>query len=253
MSKNDNSDFSFGAIFGVLLGIALSAIVWTLPLPIASDSNWIKDYQTLIGGVFALVAAAVSIHFINIQVKQAEFFRQDEIERERFAARPLLSFELVKLLEYSETCFRELRSVHEKLIVSGKNEVELPLSVKTPALPDAVFEPLRQHLKFATPSAILVVSKLLRKLQIQHSRYRNLVTPNEHSVSESITNIHVYMADALEISTLSSRLFAYSRSEIEEVESKILKGDIFQAGTLAVDFDSQDPFVLFILNRYLDN
>jgi hypothetical protein len=250
MVRKSNSDFNFGGLFGGLIGFAIASLIWTLPLPFAK--NWIDQYQSLLTGILALFVGAASIYALNIQIQQAETFKQDELERERRSVRPLLSFLLVKILDYSQSCFVQLRQIESQIVASGQQEFSLPVKIDFPILPDETFDSLHLNLKFGSISAISVISKLLIKLQIQNSRYRNLIQPEPHQNSDSLLNLHVYMADVLEVSTLCSRLFPYARNELNEVETAIEWGHLFQAGTLAVDFASQDPFVLYIINRYRD-
>lgn len=251
MAKQDNSDFSFGAVFGGLLGVALATLLWTLPLQ--GSPNWISEYQTLVTGIFALASAAASVLFLNHQMRQAALFESIRADREHRSARPLLAFVLVKLLAYSESCFRELRRLETEVVNSGKNKFDLPVVLDVPNLPDDTFNSLQLNLKFGSESAISVISKLLTKLQIQNSRYRSLIKPDEDMLSESLKNLHVYMVDALEISTLCYRLFPYARGELDQVEMQIKSGNLFEAGGLITAYESQEPFVMYLLNHYRDN
>ena len=248
MARKANTDFNFGWLFGGMLGFSLAALIWTLPLQ--SEKSWIDEYQTLLTGILALFVGAASIYALNTQLHQAEVFKKEELEREQRSVRPLLSFFLVKILSYSQTCFMQLRILERQVVASEENEINLPVNIVFQKLPDDAFESLQLNLKFGSASAIKVISMLLIKLQIQNSRYRNLIEPDNHQESDSLQNLHVYMADALEISTLCTRLLPYARNELDEVDSIINFGHLFQVGTLAIDFDSQDPFVLYIMNHY---
>ena len=251
MEKFENKEFDFGATFGALLGFVVATLVWTLPLP--TKNSWIYDYQTLVAGLFALVAGAVSIISLNAQMRQAEKFKRDELESERRSSQPLLSFTLVEILDYSRNCFEHLRKFEVQVLASGKSSFILPVQIDVPSFPYDTFSSLQLNLKFGSPSAIVVISKLLLKMQIQNSRYHNLVNPDVDLTDDSLLNLHCYMVDALEISTLCSRLFPYARDEVQEIDTHILKEHLVHAGTLAVNFESQDRFMLHILNHYVES
>jgi hypothetical protein len=251
MATRGDSDFSFGAVFGGLLGFALATCLWTLPSK--GFPNWVSEYQTLITGVIALGAAATSVFVLSRQMRQAELFENTKVDRESRSARPLLVFVLVKLLHYSELCFRELRKLEEKVISSGEADFDLPLDLVVPSLPEDTFSSLQLNLKFGSKSAISAITKLLVKLQIQNSRFCGLVYSNDEMPSYHLSNLHVYMADALVICTLCNRLFPYARGEIDEVEVAIKSEHLIQAGGLFTIYESQEPFLLYLLNRYNDN
>lgn len=52
--------------------------------------RWLYDWQTLISGVLAIVAALASIWMLHRQISQAETFRRDELSRRHAAARVAL-------------------------------------------------------------------------------------------------------------------------------------------------------------------
>jgi hypothetical protein len=251
MATGSDSDFSFGAIFGGLLGFALATCIWTLPL--TDFPKWIAEFQTLISGVMALGAAATTVFFLSRQMRQVELFERKMEDRENRSARPLLAFVLVKLLNYSESCFQQLRKLEEKVVSSGEDDFDLPLNLAIPSLPADTFSTLQMNLKFGSESAISAVTKLLIKLQIQNSRFRGLAETNDDIPSDHLSNLHVYMADALSISLLCNRLFPYARGEIDEVEVAIKGEHLFQAGGSFTHFESQEPFLMYLLDKYKDN
>ena len=251
MSSSKNSDFSFGAIFGLLLGFSLSTLVWTLPLPQIKTDNWIYQYQTLIAGVIALVAAAVSFWMIYQQILQARKFAEEENDREQRAARPILSFVMVSLLNYSQHCYKVLRLSYRDLIPNSNGFVPYPrLDGEIPNVPAGVFEAIKENLKYGTPSAISVLSRLLSKLQIQNSRMLQLKDNESKDEFHSLRELHVYAADSLELITYCVRMFAYSRSEIDEVDTEINSGHLIHAAVETEIFASQDPLMLYLLQRY---
>jgi hypothetical protein len=251
MAADSDPDFSFGAIFGGLLGFALATCLWTLPLK--DFSSWIYEFQTLISGVMALGAAATTVFFLSRQMHQVELFERKMVDRESRSARPLLAFVLVKLLDYSESCFQQLRKLEEKIVSSGEADFDLPLNLTIPSLPDDTFSTLQMNLKFGSESAISMVTKLLIKLQIQNSRFREFAEKNDDLPSGHLSNLHAYMADALAISLLCNRLFPYARGELDEVEVAIKGEHLFQAGGFFTHFKSQEPFLMYLLDKYRDN
>lgn len=242
-------DFSFGAIFGALLGICFTTLFLTVPLQI--KCNWIYDYQTLIAGVFALLAGAISILALSRQIQQAEQFKKEELERELRAARPMLAFVIVPLLGYAEACYKILRDSYVDLVPNTNGFVTYPkINAEIPPIPADVFGGLIENLKFGTPSAVSVLSNILTKLQIQNSRLVQLRTNEYSSTSHSLKQLHVYTTDSLELISLCTRMFAYSRGEIDEVETDIKKGHLIQSAFGSESFLSQDPLMLYLIDSY---
>ncbi len=251
MSSPEKSEFEFGTIFGVLLGISFAALVWTFPLPLYGKQNWIDEYQTIITGIIALIIGAASVFALSRQFRQAEAFRRDEWAREMRAARPTLAFELVQLLRYSENCYSLLRKGYRDLTLDRHGMVQYPkFENEIPLIPQDAFATLKDNLKFGTPTAVAVISNIISKLQIQNSRLHALAANSEGDDKYSLSELHVYSVDSLELIALSVRMFPYSRGEIDDVEIPIRRGHLIQAATGTEQFLSQDPLMLYLIRKY---
>lgn len=51
---------------------------------------WVYDWQTLVSGLLAVVAAAVSVYFLNKQIRQAEQHEKERLARRLVAERGVM-------------------------------------------------------------------------------------------------------------------------------------------------------------------
>jgi hypothetical protein len=216
-----NPDFDLGALMGAILGFSLSAAL--LSSPWFREVDWFYRYQTFFAGVLAVLGAVATTYVVMRQVAQTREIEVETLRREERSARPLLAFVLVHIQHYSLDCFRKLRSLEREVVERRGEDLEIPRQLDLPSLPTETFGSLQLNLKYGTTSAIAVISMLLSKLQVQHSRIRTIVVPEGDRSSIDLRSLHVYMADAAEIASLSTRLYAYSRGQLDEVDTQLKK------------------------------
>lgn len=209
--------------------------------------RWLEDYQTLIAGLAALLAARWSVRAILLQIKKddravrAQMMQVERIEKERKAAkhtavRATLPLSLSALCNYAQTCGFHLHS----LLQSCQDEV-LPSSAQVPEfppLPDGAIATIKELIEFSHPPLVRTLSQLSAKLQIQSSRLRGL--KRDLGVKTNINQLWLETCtlDAIEIYARCSALFDYARFHTEEPPPDLTVLDVSRAIHNAGIFDN---------------
>jgi hypothetical protein len=200
--------------------------------------RWLEDYQTLIAGLAALLAARWSVRAILLQIKKddravrAQMMQVERIESERkiarhTAVRATLSLSLSALCNYAQNCGLLLHG----LLLSCENEV-LPASARVPEfppLPDGAIATIKELIEFSDAPLVRTLSQLSAKLQVQSSRLRGL--KRDFVVGTNINQLllEAYTLDATEVYARCSALFDYARSNTEEPPPELTLPEISRA------------------------
>ena len=76
---------------------------------------WLDHWQTLISGVLAVAAAAVSIGFLSKQIRQADKQEQERQRRRHATAKATLPLALSQIRDSTEVAVRELDALRRWL------------------------------------------------------------------------------------------------------------------------------------------
>ena len=206
------------------LGLALVAFIALCP---KSAQQW----QTLIAGSFAILAALIGGGFLNTQIQASEALVNKQIRasedlenvrrcRKFAAARAVLPLTLSSLCEYarrSAVALKKILGQRRGELILG--EINLP---EFPSLPTEVIKELREVIEFGDDKISEAIESLLREIQVQAARLNNLW--QEKSAPEkkntSVVDVEEYVLDTASIYARSSALFDYARKE-----SDIVPGD----------------------------
>jgi len=184
--------------------------------------RWVDT--TLVTGVAAVTAAALSIREIRRQVSAAAEDTQKQIDHslslqkqqtdaKRDAARVALPLALSSICEYAEISTRELLHLLRAFkITSLPPKHPLP---DFPRLPDDAIATLKETVEFVEYRDRLAFAHLLRQIQILNSRTRGL--PEEARVRRGLarTNIEDYINDGILVYAQASDLFDFARYETD--------------------------------------
>ncbi|MGE3868431.1 MAG: hypothetical protein AB7F51_02830 [Pseudorhodoplanes sp.] len=128
------------------------------------------QWQTLIAGVLALIAAIWTIFQINKQIRQTEKLETDKRYSENNAARAVLPLALSQLTQY---CREAIQFLDARRI--GVIGARIPPEIQLPRIEDDIVAILRESVRFADGDKVKQLSTVLAMLQILSSRLEGVV------------------------------------------------------------------------------
>lgn len=199
--------FRFRAASDVIGG-AISAV---------GSLGWVDT--TLVTGLAAVIAAALSIRAIKDQIQASDAAVQRQIDHgvraekdrrdaKRAAARATLPIYLSIICDYAETNGRSLYSLVRQCV-----DLTLPKNVLLPKFPEIPFEAataIRELVELSDDSERVFLASLLGEMQVQSSRLRGLARDRSLGIVMQ-HNLESYLADSVEIYARASALFDFGR------------------------------------------
>ncbi len=213
---NRFSPMIFAAAYSLLMPLVLGALALWDPLTTRGIAN-LKDWQTLVGGVLAIAAAAVGGLFILNQTAETRRHEDERLARQHAAARAVLPLALSALVDYAERVATGLESLRGTMV--GRRVVGTPATpFIAPELDPGAISALRDVIESASPPIGQRIAMLISEVQILSSRLRDVssaLRPGSHSLVLSL-NILEYTLNAAVIFARGSALFGYARLETDE-------------------------------------
>ncbi|MDW9544267.1 hypothetical protein GOA55_18985 [Sinorhizobium meliloti] len=188
--------------------------------------KWLYDYQTLITGCAAVLAATWSVRAVRDQIKSSDAavqkqidyaarIEKDRIEAKRDAARVTLPLALSGICDYAESSGRHFEALRKKSIAGRLPRGHaLP---EFPALPDNAISAIKETVEFVDIQDRRVFAHLVRRIQVQSARIRGLADETRMSRGIARANIESYLVDCILIYAQASDLFDFARAETENV------------------------------------
>ena len=177
--------------------------------------KFLYDWQSIIAGLFAIVAALIGGMFIRRQIELSDQHEKERLRRKHAAARAMLPLALSSLSEYARECAQLLRNIH----IQSQGEA-VPLSalqnLKLPALPMDTTNDLRSMVEASGPTEGRAIATTLSNVQVLASRLSSLHIKSNTQVVV-LANIEDYIINAAEIQARADELFDYARGETEDV------------------------------------
>jgi hypothetical protein len=179
-------------------------------------TKFLFDWQQLLGGGFALVAAVIGWFAINRQIRQFDAQEQERVRAKRAAARAALPLALAAIAEYAEECAQRLA-----LLLLSASQEGLPEGTTWhgPELPTEALLDIRTLVETLPSRDGSAFADLLSKIQIQASRLRSIRPsrlPNRVGVVVR-SNIEQYIVDCAEIFARGAAMLRYARGLVDEV------------------------------------
>jgi hypothetical protein len=236
-----------GGTIGLLAGciiIGLSVIVIAVITGGAEWKGWPHEWDTMIVGVTAVVAAFFAIRETKRQIAQVDEHRRDDLERENYAARAVLPVALSRLSNYAKACVVQL------LAAIDLPPADLPThEFSFPEIPNDIIPVIRDCVRFADGGKRRELADLLRKLQIQHAR---LAEFSDHDPGHLRLRINVieYCVDSIGLFGRASALFDYGRREADSAVQP-LQGVAMVCGAIHGMQDDLDKRIAAAAPRYL--
>jgi hypothetical protein len=196
-----------------LAGAALIALFVALTMWIATETIknfgiigpiWVAPTVTATGVVVAAWAAVWQQYRIDRR-ERAQRLRKET------AARALMSAALSEICVYAQDCAAKIATLYENVGTARSAWRSVP----TARFPIEAIKMLRDCIEHTDGDAAAPIIALIKTLQIQHSRVRELFTKDADTVAYSY-ECNMYLSDAIEVHADASGLFYYARSQKPE-------------------------------------
>ncbi|MBX4989565.1 hypothetical protein [Rhizobium lentis] len=237
---------SFAALAGFLIGLLLFAVgreVWwafrarpagevvSQVLRAVGSLKWIDT--TLVTGLAAVAAAALSIVEIRRQIRASNTAVQQQIdhatkleeerkEARRAANRAVLPLTLAALSQYAEMNARLLEGLRSNCV-----ENSLPANVAMPVfadIPTGSITALKEMIETANPSDRPAFNRLLADVQVENSRLAGISQRRGGIITASNIDAHIVGQAALYARTAA--LYEYGRLQTNRAPFEITKRQV---------------------------
>jgi uncharacterized protein YneF (UPF0154 family) len=190
------------------------------------DAVWLrywKDWQTLIAGLVAIVAAFIGGFYINKQIQHAANLEQDRIAREFEAVRAMMPIYLDKLVDHLIACSKALKSVYlMNMVGASPTQTEAP---QFPPLPMDIAAFLQSIVLRAPKDVRPPFIALLSELQVFHARLSHLgsrvVRPSD-ALKIGASEFDEQVIQAIELHARSLALLPYARNQSEDLPNEAM-------------------------------
>lgn len=193
---------------GIFSGIVLAAAI-TAPFWPKDEGSWFHSYQSVLGGLLALIGAIFTVFVINGQTRESR--RQHDFERKRKsdAARAALQLTLSWLCDYA----REWTDVLEGIKDEVQND-QTPSISKLPQIPTTIISNLKECIDFADEQSQAALKDLVKNLQVSKANLiDNLreISSKRGTIDYRNSILWSGYTHAVYIQCYANRLFSYSR------------------------------------------
>jgi hypothetical protein len=231
---------------GISAGVLEAVLPLSRGLFLGSDGR--LQWETLVAGLGAGVAAYFTIRHLNQQIRQTQKLADDRRERRARAARATLPLALSELAEYSISCIKELYDIRPCFKTDGivdQKQREQRLSVwALPSLSENILSSLKECIEFVDDAPAQAITLLIQRLQIQRSRLRGYISRargTDKSALVLLTNIESAMYDVAEVHARTSTIFPFARGYPTDSSYFIVtRNRVYEAFSLAGCFHDYD-------------
>lgn len=232
-------------------------------------SDWLADpsicwfeWQAIVAGLLALIAALIGAYFLFGQTMQSEYHRRDELTRQHVAARVALPLTLSSLSETLQHMADEIAFRFERYnqikVEAGSSVIFMNSGVQpfdTIDLPNGIISSFQQFVQtIDDKDEIRHVAQLVAGLQIFLARYRSFNPQNAVGENALVS----LMIDCARVSLLNDKLYNFARfvsdepfSIMNEANENCWEGIKGKAHSLLFFRDSPDPMMAKI-NEVID-
>jgi hypothetical protein len=212
----------------------------------ADNFTWLKEWQTLLSGIFAILAAVATFWAIRLQISQVDEHANDNRQRRNLAARAALSQPLSNIIVVQQTIISGLSASLESSqsqtvpYTSGQFAIadESDISKLIDCIVDAELQPADD------------ISKLVSQLQVQSARLSS-ETRRRGSTrrnTEIRATVEHYLVDALFVHARAEGLILYARRQDREYEERVFEKAV-QTATFLNHVDDLDASFSSTLQR----
>lgn len=237
------------------MGVAGALLAIAFFLADFSGGEFVKEFQSLISGVLALVAAILAWRAIERQIVQQHELEEERRKRKLEAAKAGFPPALIDIFDYATKSQEILINALKSRSNSQSELLDLQPSdaPEMPAYPLAAANNLIAAIEYADEPLVRVIGRLSGTLQIQYARLQDLVNrwsggrPRRSSIAVR-ENAYTFMTDSLEIEIFAGRLISFARDG-EELNVAAFEVSDFSPLVYFLHLDSDDQTRLL---EYID-
>lgn len=200
-------------------------LVWSLCGDFNCAISWMDRWQTMLTGLAALIAAAVSVYFVQKQIEQTESAEAHRRKRRLAAARSRLQLTLSTVSHYGSDSIVFLKRLRDAVSVDGA--IPTLADAPRPILPEPAVLALEAVIE-ATDSDSFAgfLADLISEMQVLNSRLSGLP---DQARELGIGNLDSYLMNAAKVYAFASGSFPYARRETEEPPTRLDWADVVSA------------------------
>jgi hypothetical protein len=216
---NECNLITFGFVMG---GVSASVLSAVSPINgrlfLGNDGR--LQWETLLTGFGAVLAAFFTIVSLKQQIRQTEQLAESARQRRLKAARAMLPLALSELAGYATSCIKGLYDLRPYFQADGSLDRSRKdqgfVGLRSVHLSDNVYSSLKECIEFMDDAPATAAAELIRHLQIQRARltdYMSRLRLNDRTHLIMWANIDQGMRDAAEIHARVSTLFPFARGQ----------------------------------------
>ena len=207
--------------------------------------SWMDRWQTMLTGLAAVIAAAVSVHFVRKQIRQADRAENHRRDRRLAAARSRLQLSLSTISHYGSDSIVFLRGVRNA--VAGGQLIPTLADNPRPILPDPAVLALEAVIE-ATESDDFAgfLADLISEMQVLNSRLSGLP---EEAEALGIHSLDSYLMNAAKVCAFASGAFPYARRETSDPPTRVDWLDVIAALRLQNMYEEHYPDLFAFIAR----
>ena len=131
--------------------------------------GWLKEWQTLAAGGFALIAAWVAWRQLNHQRKES---KQLQNRRAR-ACKAILPVDLNIFIEYLQECYTIAATIRCMRLNTDRRDTVNLHTLKTPRIPDRIMANIQALVEYLDEYNTSILIKVVQVYQVQNARFRH--------------------------------------------------------------------------------
>jgi len=240
----------------VLVALLIGSVA-TLTLLIAAYHRWphdwtlvvLKDWQDLLAGFVAILAAGVAAAFAIDQMRQTERLEQTRLGRLARAERAMIPMIMSRICDYAEESAGGLAGVWMMLAAGAEDQAA---EIVAPVIANEDLIAVKSMVLAAEADEASAYVELLSELQIHNARWRGLAREIRNGDAGDPFWIEQLVVDAAEIYARASNLIGATRptSEERDLSASTRRGalgvlvplvEMTEAIKLAEAFDQSQP------------
>ena len=246
--RNRFNPMVFAAVYSFVVPLALGGTAAWMALSPANIGT-VKDWQTLIAGVIAIVAALMGGGFVYYQTLESRRQHNALLARRHAAARSVLPLTLSALMENASTIAERLDTLRSSAVGGRVPRGTAPFEY--PEADHNLIGPLKDVIETAPESVSDAIATLLSDIQVLEARLRHAAAaPSTRSTSLVLTlNIVDYIINAATIYARCAALFEYARRETDDAPSTFPSEPQLVSALNQLDFDEATDSEMYALAR----
>lgn len=182
---------------------------------------WLNRYQTLISGLLALAAAALTVRYLKLQINEERLRHENAVQAKSRAARIALPDALSAISGYTNSCIEYLK-------VGSEHEL--------PVLSEDAVSALKISVEFVEGNAAEIIVELLKFLQITRARLEY------HRVRFGPENVE-RAYEIVFLRALNDSLYDFGRGDTQDVIDSINRSDVITAYNICFSMRTQSNLV----------